>query len=190
MQRELQITSRDFTLSEAVEAQIRERAQSLESYYERLTGCHVVVEAPVRHHRKGGPFTIRIDLKVPGDELTVTRQSAEDLPVAVRDAFDAARRRLQDYAREIRGAVKSHEPVEVGRVVRIDPQGYGFLETADGHEVYFHRNSVLDDRFDDLGAGTRVRFVEEMGERGPQASTVVVVGGQKQPGNSQRPFQR
>jgi cold shock CspA family protein/ribosome-associated translation inhibitor RaiA len=180
MQRALQITARDFLLTGAMEAQIRDKAQALDSYYDRLTGCHVVVEAPVRHHRKGGPFTVRIDLKVPRGELTVTRQHGEDLSVAIRDAFDAARRRLEDYAREIRGDVKSREGPAVARVARMYAnEGYGFLETADGREIYFHCNSVLDGRFGDLTTGTRVRFVEEMGERGAQASTVAILGGQR-----------
>ncbi len=180
MQRPLQITSRDFELTPAIEADIRERAEKLESYYDRITGCHVIIEAPVGHHRKGGPFDVRIDLKLPRGELTVTRQGAEDLTVAIRDAFDAARRRLEDHVRGLRGAVKAHEPPSSARVARIFAgEGYGFLETPDGREIYFHRNSVLDGRFDDLKAGTEVRFVEEAGEKGPQASTVAILGGKR-----------
>jgi cold shock CspA family protein len=51
-------------------------------------------------------------------------------------------------------------------------QGYGFIETADGREVYFHRNSVRDDAFEHLTVASEVRFVEEMGEKGPQAKRV------------------
>jgi ribosome-associated translation inhibitor RaiA len=109
MQRPLQITSRDFTLTDAIETQIRKHAEALESFFAHLTGCHIVLEAPtVHHHRKGGPFNVRIILDVPRTQLTVNRQHAEDLSVAVRDAFDAARRKLEDYARELRGDVKSH----------------------------------------------------------------------------------
>lgn len=181
MQRPLQITSRDFVLTEAIEAQIRQRAEALESYWDRLTGCHVVLEAPaVRHHRKGGPFNVRIDLRVPGSELTVTRQNAEDLSVAVRDAFDAARRMLEDHLRELRHDVKAHEPPPTARVARLFAKdGYGFLETHDGREIYFHRNSVIGNHFDRLARGVEVRFVEEMGENGPQASTVAILGGKR-----------
>lgn len=182
MQRPVQITSRNFPLSEAIEAQIRERAAALEAYFGRLTGCHVVVEAPVRHHHKGGPFNVRIDLRAPGAELSVNRQGAEDLAVAVRDAFDAARRRLEDHLRELRHDVKSHELPSVARVSRIFlKDGYGFLETPDNREIYFHRHSVLDGHFDDLKPGTTVRFAEEEGEEGPQASTVAIAGGKRQP---------
>src|ERR1035437_391070 len=184
MQRPVQITSRDFQLTPAMEAQIRERADDLQLYFPRLTGCHVVVEAPVHHHREGVPFNVRVGLRVPRAELSVNRQSADDLAVAIRDAFDAARRRLEDHLRELRRDVKVHELPSVGRVARIfAKEGYGFLETPDNREIYFHRHSVLDEHFDDLAPGTAVRFVEEEGDEGPQASTVAIVGG-KRPGPS------
>jgi len=177
MELPLQVTLRDVSPSEAVEGYIRERAAKLDAFYDRIMGCRVVVEAPVRHHRKGGPFKVRIDLTVPGDELVVNRQSDEDLYVAIRDAFDAMRRRLEDYARRQRGSVKAHEAPPHARVSKLFPEeGYGFLETPDGSEIYFHRNSVLGAGFDRLEVGTEVRFVEELGEQGPQASTVTVVG--------------
>lgn len=181
MQRPLQITSRDFPLTGAIEAQIRERAEALENYWDRITGCHVVIEAPaVHHHRKGGPFNVRIDLKVPGNELSVNRQNAADLAIAVRDAFDAALRRMEDYLRELRGEVKTHEAPPLARIARIFPrEGYGFLETRDGRDIYFHRNSVLGNHFDRLKPGVEVRFAEEMGENGPQASSVAPVGGKR-----------
>jgi len=91
--------------------------------------------------------------------------------VAVREAFDIARQRLQDYARRQRGAVKVHEVPAHGKVIRIGPEE-GWVETPDGREVYFHRQAVLDDAFDRLEAGSEVAFVEEKGDKGPQASTV------------------
>jgi ribosomal subunit interface protein len=108
MERPLQITSRDLALTDEMRTLIEQRAQALEQYFERLTGCHVVIEAPVHHHRHGGPFSVRIDLRTPGAELDVTKQHADDLAVAIREAFDAARRRLEDHLRELRGDVKSH----------------------------------------------------------------------------------
>jgi ribosomal subunit interface protein len=176
MQLPLQITARDISLSEAAEDDIRAKAENLDTYYNGIMSCRVVVEGPVRHHRKG-PFTVRIDLSVPGAELVVDHQADEDLYVAIRDAFDAARRRLEDYARRQRGAVKSHEESPQARVSRLFPEeGYGFLETPDGREIYFHRHSVLHPGFDRLAIGTEVRFVEEPGEKGPQASTVAIAG--------------
>lgn len=177
MELPLQITSHDFTLSPGIEAEIREHADRLDTYYDRIMRCRVVVEAPVSHHRRGGPFKVRLDLTVPRGELVVNRQADEDLLVAIRDAFDAMRRRLEDYVREHRGDTKVHEPTPFGRVAKLFPQeGYGFIETADGREIYFHRHSVLEPGFDELQIGTEVRFVEEQGDKGPQASTVSFPG--------------
>jgi len=175
MQRPLKITSRDFSLSEAVETEIREKAATLDSYYERVSACEVTVSAPaLKHHRKGGPFVIGIRLTVPGRELIVDHQEAEELSQAIREAFDAARRQLEDFAREQRGSVKAHETM-LGHITRIERKpGYGFIETPDGREIYFHCNSVLDHAFDRLAVGTEVRFAEEEGDQGPQASTVIV----------------
>jgi cold shock CspA family protein/ribosome-associated translation inhibitor RaiA len=175
MQRPLKITSRDFPLSEAFEAEIREKAAALENFYERLSGCEVTVHAPaLKHHHKGGPFLVAIRLTVPGKELAVDHQEEEELSQAIREAFDAAKRQLEDYILEQRGAVKAHESM-IGHVARIEREpGYGFIETPDGREIYFHCNSVLDRAFDRLEIGAEVRFAEEEGEQGPQASTVIL----------------
>ena len=174
MQRPLKITSRDFALSAAFETEIREKAAGLETFYPRLSGCEVTVHAPaIKHHRKGGPFLVTIRLTLPGGELVADHQTETELSQAIREAFDAARRQLEDYAREQRGAVKSHEPPLLGRVILLEPElDHGFLETADGREIYFHRNSVLNGGFDALQVGSELRFIEEEGEKGPQASTV------------------
>jgi cold shock CspA family protein/ribosome-associated translation inhibitor RaiA len=173
MQRPLKIMSRDFVLPDAVETEIREKAAALDTYYECISGCEVTVEAPaIAHHRKGGPFVVRIRLTVPGTELVTDHQAEEELSL-IREAFDAARRQLEDHVRGLRGAVKSHAPELHGRVSKLFPQ-YGFLETPDGREIYFHHNSVLDRNFDHLEVGSEVRFVEEDGEQGPQASTVII----------------
>ena len=177
MQRPLKITSRDFELTEPIEAVIHERATALEAFYGRISGCDVTVLAPsIKHHRRGGPFKVVIRLTVPGKELVVDHQSADELPVAIRDAFDAARRQLEDYGREQRGSVKIHEGSPLGRVTQLEPElDHGFLLTPDGREIYFHRNSVLGDAFNLLEVGAEVRFAEEEGEQGPQASTVILV---------------
>jgi ribosomal subunit interface protein len=170
----LQITAHDFRLTPATESDIRDKAAKLDTYYDRIIRCRVVLEAPVGHHRHGGPFKVRIDVTVPGSELVVNRQEDDDLPVAIRNAFDAMRRRLEDYVRQQRGDVKTHEaPLQNGRVTKLFPQeGYGFLTTSDGREVYFHSHSVLEPGFERLTIGTEVRFVEEYGQKGAQASTV------------------
>jgi cold shock CspA family protein len=177
MQSPVQITAHDFSLTEPVEAEIRRRAAKLDTYYDHILGCKVVVEAPVHHHHRGGPFKVRIELAVPGNDLVVNQKDGEQLSVAIREAFHAMRRQLEDYVRQRRGFVKTHEESPQARIAKLESdKGYGFLETADGREVYFHRNSVLHDEFDRLAIGMQVRFAEEQGQDGPQASTVTIVG--------------
>jgi ribosomal subunit interface protein len=176
----LQIVFRNMQPSDAVEAKIRERAQDLDRFYEHVMSCRVVVELHHKHHHHGNLYHVRVDLKVPDGEIVASRDPArhhayEDVYVAIRDAFDAVRRRLEDYVRRRRGVVKHHEPPPHGRIAELYPE-YGKIETPDGRLVYFHRNSILDGDFDKLDIGTEVRFVEEPGELGPQASTVHIVG--------------
>ena len=173
----LQMTVRNLSLSEAAKEDIREKASRLDRSYDQIVRCRVTVDAPHRHQRKGLLYDVRIDLTVPGVELVVKRPPNEDLHVAIRDAFDSARRRLEDFARRQRGETKAHAPLPHGTVARLfRERGYGFLETPDGREIYFHRNSVLDQSFDLIEIGAHVRFVEEEGEQGPQASTVALNG--------------
>jgi len=173
------ISFRDIAPSDAIEERIRGRIDKLERMYGRIVGCQVVVEAPHRRQRQGKVFRVRVHVTVPGGEIVAGRdpaqhQAYEDVYVAVRDAFDAVERRLEDHARKQRGAVKRHEEQPTARVARIFPEaGYGFLATRDGREIYFHRNSVVNRGFDELEPGTVVRFVEEPGDDGPQATTVV-----------------
>jgi len=178
MQRPLQISFRNMDASDAVEARIREKARILDRLYDRMSACRVTVEAPHRHHHKGNLYRVRIDLTVPGGELAVDRSpperhAHEDVYVAIRDAFDAAVRRLEDYARRQRGDTKARTTADIGRVARlIAGADYGFIEMADGEEIYFHRHSVVGDRFGDLTVGATVSVVTAMGEKGPQATTV------------------
>jgi cold shock CspA family protein len=105
----------------------------------------------------------------------VKRKPNIDSNAAIRDAFDAARRQLEDYAREQRGDVKERAPQPVGRIVRLfKDDGYGFIESPEAGEIYFHANSLVKGHFDRLKIGDKVRYEEEMGEKGPQASTVHV----------------
>ena len=173
----LQIKVCIFRPSEALESEIREKAVKLESYFHRIVRGRVVIEAPLQHHRNGGPYQVRLTLTVPGSELVVSHHSDKDPYLASRDAFDAMGRRLEEYARQRRGVVKNHEgSLLEGRVTKLfQTEGYGFLETPDGRAIYFHRNSVLAPGFDHVMLGATVRFAEEQGEEGPQASTVHIV---------------
>lgn len=178
----LQITFRNLGHSEAIEAKIRERAEKLSTFYNRIMSCRVAVEALHKHHQQGNHYHIRIDVKVPDRELVAGREPDEhhaytDVYVAIRDTFDAMRRQLEDYARLQQGKVKTHDTSGHGRIVELDPdRDYGRIETTDGQLVYFHRNSLVDGDFDKLAVGTEVRLSAEMGEEGPQATTVHLVG--------------
>jgi len=109
MQIPMQITIRDFENSEALETHIREKAKKLDEFFNHIMSCRVVVEMPHKHHHQGKQFNVRIDIGVPGNEIVVNRDYSEDVYIALRDAFDAAKRQLEDYVRKIRGHVKTHE---------------------------------------------------------------------------------
>jgi cold shock CspA family protein/ribosome-associated translation inhibitor RaiA len=178
MQLPLQITLRGMEPSDALEARIRKLAQRFERFSPQIVRCHVIVEAPHRHGHKGHLFEVHIQLTTPGDTIAVNREhrehhSHEDVYVALRDAFRAARRQLEDYERERRQDIKHHEPEPSGWVSELYPaEDFGRIATSDGRSVYFHRHSVVGASFDQLNTGMPVHFVEEVGERGPQASTV------------------
>jgi len=196
----LQIAYRNMKPSAAVDTRIREEVEKLETFYNRIMHCRVIVEIPHRRRRKGDLYHVRIDMTVPGAELVVKREPSihaalrqtgseevsksyeaeaahKDLFVVIRDAFREARRQLQDFARRERGQTKLHVPQATARVSRLFPdEGYGFLKTSEGDEIYFHKNSVLNDAFNHLTLGSSVMFTQEMGEKGAQASTVRPIG--------------
>jgi len=195
-----QVTFRGLPHSAALESDIREHVAWLEQFYSNIVRCRVLVELPHRHRRDGRHFHVRVELTVPGGPPIVISQEAslhaqlKDVEeqthrketeiesvhryagVAVRQAFDAARRRLEDFAREERGAVKTHEAPAHGEVVELSTiDGYGFIQAGEDR-IYFNRASVLDGGFERLTIGAPVAFVEEAGEKGPQASSVRLLG--------------
>lgn len=182
MQQPLQITFRDIPPSENVEIVIREKAKKLDQFFDKIMSCRVMVESPHTHHHQGMLYHVRVDLTVPGAELIASRSTDknhahEDVYVAIRDAFDAAKRQLQDYKRKLKNKVKKHEIPSHGEITELAPDNdYGRILTPDGREIYFHRNSLVRGEYDELELGKEVRFVEEPGEEGPQASTVHVIG--------------
>src|SRR6516165_9708268 len=182
MQVPLQVSFRHMEHSEAIETLIREKVAKLDASPDHIMSCRVVVEPAGKHHEHGNLYEVRIDITVPGEEIVVTREPSQhtenrDIHVALRDAFDSARRQLEDFVRRRRGDVKALETAPHARVSKLFPnEGYGFIETPDDREIYFHRHSVLHEAFDRLQIGTEVTFVEEAGRKGPQASTVKLVG--------------
>ncbi|HUL94137.1 MAG TPA: HPF/RaiA family ribosome-associated protein [Burkholderiales bacterium] len=173
MQVPLEITVRGMPHSPALEARIREKAARLEEFDSRIIRCHVMVEESGKHQHQGHRFTVRIDVRVPGREIAVTHEHHEDVFVALRDAFDAAKRQLEDVVREKRGDVKVHVVPQHGRVARLSfDEGFGFIETSDGRELYFSRENVVYPAFERLEPDMPVQFIEEVAGEGPQAKRV------------------
>lgn len=179
----VQISFRHLDSSNTVESVIHEKIAWLEHFCDQIISCHVVIEKPHEHHHRGNLFHVRIDLRLPGHELVISRgpgahKAHKDIYVTIHDAFDEARRELEDYSRRRRVDVKNLSSPPHAFVVRLerDDGGFGFIRTADDREIYFHSNAVLNGQYDHLEIGSEVRFSEEMGEKGPQASTIEVVG--------------
>ena len=183
MQTPVQIEFRGFDASDHIREAITAHVAELESRFGRVTACRVMLKAPSGHHRTGGQYEVHIHLTLPNRrEVNIGRvpkadERHSDIEFAINDAFHRARRRLQDHARRMQGQMKAHEDLPIGAVSRIEPiDGFGLLTAADGREIYFHRNSVLNDAFSKLKIGTRVVFAEEIGDKGAQASTVKLLG--------------
>ena len=174
----VQISFSNMTSSDAVRARVEELAGKLERFHDRIMGCRVVVRAPNRRQRKGRLYHVSIDLTLPGYDVVVNRnppqqQAHEDVYVAIRDAFEAAVRRLEDIARERRGDIKTHQGESHGKIARLFPdRSYGFIEDEQVGDIYFHANSVAGNAFDKLTVGTTVRYGAEPGEKGLQATIV------------------
>ena len=176
-----QIEYQGFSPSEWQKRAVEEHVAKFDKTFRNISSGRIVVKWPGGHHRSGGLYEINIMLRLPGDkEVDVSRTPKQDeryadFNFALNDSFKRARRQLQDKVRVMQRRVKAHEPRPTGRVTKLFDD-YGFLEGLAGLEVYFHRNSVLDNGFDKLKPGSLVYFSEEPGENGPQASTVKLAG--------------
>jgi cold shock CspA family protein len=180
----LDIQFQDIDRSDAIEAAIREKAAKLLRHDHRIASCRVVVSCPKARGHRGHLYKIGIDVGIPGeDAVLVDRDNGldhahEDIYVAIRDAFAATRRRLDERAQRRTGTIKHHDAAPHGRVTQIfHPKGYGFIRASTGEDVYFHRHAVTDEGFDALDVGSEVRFAvaENESEHGPQATTVIRV---------------
>jgi cold shock CspA family protein/ribosome-associated translation inhibitor RaiA len=195
------ITFRNMESDPKLEKAIAKEITTLERFFARLMTCRVVVEAP---RRANGLHRVRIEAVAPKKNVVVDhtpslhgvlRSTGEEKKTkkseparshrnperAIHEAFQEMRRRLQDHAQRLELKVKQHGESDVARVLRIYPgEDYGYLETPDGQQIYFHRNSVLGGHFDQLREGAKVHFAVENGEKGPQASTVELIRPAKQ----------
>ena len=180
----VQIIYRGLKSSRGLTDRIQQRVAWLEHFSKQLISCRVLVEAPPPPHR-GNLYSVRIHLRLPGGDLVVGRKSSlrtahKDVHQCIRDAFDEARREVEDFERRRSYFVKTPRKMNHGVVVRLvdNDGGYGFIEDQDGREFFFHAHSVLGNRYDRLVLGTEVKFSEKEGDEGPQATSVRAVGKQ------------
>jgi ribosome-associated translation inhibitor RaiA len=173
MQIPLQITYRDIPHSEALDARIREKAAKLDEFHHNVVSCRVTVEEVQRHSQRGKQFCVRLDIKVPQHEIAVNRDHHSDVYVALRDAFAAAYRKLEDTVRQQRREVKAHDVAMRGVVAKLFPEErYGFIAGPDGNEYYFSPENVAEATFEQLEIGMPVQFLEEIAGEGRQAKRI------------------
>ena len=184
MQIQPEITYRNISKTEAIDTLIREKIAKLEQFCDYINSCRVVVEKAHKHPDSGSPYRVSIDITIPhGRELAVVQNPDEGkqypaLETVIRDAFEAARRQVVGLTTEQKGQRKTHPEQEISAVITqlFPEQDYGFLKAIDtGEEIYFHRNSIINEDFAKLKVGNGVRFKAIQGEMGLQATTVQII---------------
>ena len=177
MDQPLEIAFHEMDASPALRQRIQERADRMERHYPHITSAHVVVEPDARSAKGTTAFRVRVEARVPGKELVSSRAGNgdhHDPYQAVNDAFDAMDKQLDHFRASQRGEVKAHDGPPAGRIRQVFSD-YGFVETTDGQDVWFHRASVENDGFDALKPGDPVELsISAVGNEGmgPQASSV------------------
>jgi ribosomal subunit interface protein len=160
-----------------VRRKVEQKIEKLKKRHPRVTSWHVYVQGPQGSSRK---YEVTIEARVPGTELAVranpaSRNAHTQIAEAIRDAFRAIERQLEERSKKRRSVVKGREAQPQGRIARLFPEkGYGFIAVNEGGEVYFHQNSVVEADFSDLEVGdpVEVNIVENDAMKGPHASTV------------------
>jgi cold shock CspA family protein/ribosome-associated translation inhibitor RaiA len=184
MQESLQISFHNMASSEALEARVREHWAKVERHYDGIISARIVLEAPHKQPHKS-TLGITISIGVPGRDIVVKREqrlheSDRNATWVINEAFHTAERQLEEYAQKQRHDVKVHDGErEYARVVRLYPdQDYGFIETRDQLDIYFHRDVLRDADFDDLKVGSEVLYTlaPDDGPMGPMASSVWTLG--------------
>lgn len=179
MRRPLQITFQDIPVEPRARELIEEKVAKLEMMSPDLQGIRVVVSAPHQRYRARNHFSVRVEMTVPGRELIRSRAhgdhpATENLFVAIREAFRAAERQLVSFRRNRFESLRvPHTGRPVGRIISLFPyEGFGFLLTEDGREVYFEKGAVTKNQFPFLQVGQSVHYAEAEGRVGPRASRV------------------
>lgn len=181
-----EIAFRELEGTDSLRQAILDGIEDLEQVYPRLVSCRTVVADDTPGQRSGKNVRVRLDLSIPGKTLVVEEDNAEPgsgrTPLqTIEDAFAVGRRRLQEARERQRGDVKTRELPPHGRIVRllVDDTGvrFGFIESRDGRQIYFHEDALVELDYDDLEVGDEVRIAVAGGDDGPQASTVAPLDG-------------
>ncbi|MBD3263815.1 MAG: HPF/RaiA family ribosome-associated protein [Candidatus Omnitrophica bacterium] len=183
MQVPLRLTFRGMEGSPNLREEIESHVSKLERFCDHIISCSVVIEKDQKYQERGSPYRVRITMNIPpGHEIVVRKEPAQGnlhdpLTLTLNDAFEAAERQLKELTEKQHGEVKSHPQRKINAYVSkvFKDKGYGFLRNERGEEVYFHKNSVLHNNFKRLSKGCGVHYIEEIGEKGPQASTVRLI---------------
>lgn len=182
MEMPLELVWRNVDSSDALEATIRDRVDKMHRYFNHIISVHVTVEVPHRTQQTAKSYHIRVETRVPGQQLVVSqdpgREGAHYDPfITVRDAFDAMDKQLESFSQTVRGEVKTLNAQPQGRVIRKFPD-YGFIEMTDGQEIWFNETALVQGSFDELEVGAPVELTvsEAVGAMGPQASMVRPIG--------------
>ncbi len=179
----VQISWRNVPKIKKIKSLIHEKAKKLDQINDDLISCRVILEKPQKNLKAGRIYQVRVEITVPPETVISVQKDAgkgdknERLEQIIRNTFQSVWRQLREHTRKRRGNVKYHPMQESSAVVArlFSENGYGFIKTDHGREVYFHENSVLNNGFNRMSPGMGVRFEEEMGEKGPQASSVRII---------------
>jgi ribosome-associated translation inhibitor RaiA/cold shock CspA family protein len=181
MQIEPIISYQNLDHSPAVEDLVRKRIEALEKRYNRITGCEVTLNAPQKRKLHGRVFHVRLNLRLPGPDLSISREVAlgsaqDDLILAVNRAFSAAEKAIKKRKKLMGGVeVKHHAPILHGEIAELEPElGHGWIRSDDSRMVYFQKDSLTSDYWDQLKTGMRLRFREMQGDKGPYATGVTL----------------
>lgn len=179
----LEVSYHGLSRTPALDELIEDHVTKLEMVCDHLMSCRIGIRQEQKRRNTANPYRIRIEMRVPPNHNIVVnhetglKEAADDLTTGMKNAFKIAQRRLKNLVEKQLGVTKKHPEQETTALVRkiFREEGYGFLQSIDGDEIYFHRNSVINDDFDQLEVGTGVHYLAELGEDGLQASTVQVI---------------
>jgi cold shock CspA family protein/ribosome-associated translation inhibitor RaiA len=177
-----QLIFHDVARSDWIEAYVLERLVKLDRLAGGITSCRATLAREQSSQHQGNLYSVMVEVRIPPQhDLAAKKQKKikdmpTQLPTLINQAFGALERQLKKTAERRRYEEKTHQSEPHGMVEKLFSEGYGFIRALDDdRQYYFHRNSVLHADFDSLAVGTEVRFSPEVGEKGPQASTVQIV---------------